>query len=279
MPASPTATISRKRAASASAARKVAPSASAARFAQQPYRDLILRTPGLVAYWPMDEPAGASSLQDLTGRGHNATVLPGVLTGQPKLVRGASIKGDGLHAGGAGIGQIRVPDHADFDFSGVQELTAECWLKLVSVANQQCFIEQYDPGGGGPPGSFTLRAGTPEAGFPNNKLNGYIITDTAGGADGLGGSSVLPTGLRVHAAITWKRSTTRARLYLNGVLDGERTDITRNVGNSTTTLKLGARGDDEQRHLDGWMDEVAIYARELTADEVRAHYLAGLAGV
>lgn len=71
-----------------------------------------------------------------------------------------------------------------------------------------------------------------------------------------------------------------ARLYL----DGELVDTggwTNGVGtsNETIPLRLGVYPGGSNRYLDGSIDEVALYSRALTGDEVMARYLAGAVNV
>ncbi|HTY43769.1 MAG TPA: LamG-like jellyroll fold domain-containing protein [Patescibacteria group bacterium] len=77
-----------------------------------------------------------------------------------------------------------------------------------------------------------------------------------------------------HIAMTYNRSALQLKLYINGTLvatNAKSTDIIA----TTSKLFIGARGDVNATYnhpFSGFIDELAIFNRTLTADEVLNHY-------
>ncbi len=85
------------------------------------------------------------------------------------------------------------------------------------------------------------------------------------------GNASVPLDEWVFVAGTWRSAGGRGRLYLNGQLDEEGT-----VGSGVTlsqTDHIQISGIDSPSRVDGAIDEVAIFDRELTPDEVMDLYL------
>jgi len=74
-----------------------------------------------------------------------------------------------------------------------------------------------------------------------------------------------------HLAMVWDRSTETYEGFVNGVSIG--TSATVSGYSGTGSIKIGTRGDATTTFFDGTIDEVAIYNRSLSAEEVRDHYL------
>jgi hypothetical protein len=85
----------------------------------------------------------------------------------------------------------------------------------------------------------------------------------------LAGKTILP--LRSWQHVVFARSGEQATLYLNGVEEGSAT-LTPTHRNSMSAF-LGGRSDNFA-NLEGRMDEVAIFDRALTANEVAAQFAA-----
>jgi hypothetical protein len=88
-----------------------------------------------------------------------------------------------------------------------------------------------------------------------------------GGGPALAGTTEV--GLRTWHHVVLVRAGEAARIYLDGTLEIEGTARRGPAGGEPTSIG-GARGSDAS--LEGKLDEVAIYDRALTADEIAAHY-------
>jgi len=78
-------------------------------------------------------------------------------------------------------------------------------------------------------------------------------------------STINLDGTWYHIAFTWEKSTGKVRIYINGNLDVERNGITNSL-QSTGKLWIGGAGTAWSTY--GIIDEVKIYNRALTADEI-----------
>ncbi|HZR62684.1 MAG TPA: hypothetical protein VFA80_17200 [Xanthobacteraceae bacterium] len=87
-----------------------------------PYSDLVLNESGILAYWPLSEPQGATQAKDITGNGHDGTyTIPPDYAATPvnsrplnppaaNLGQGSIVPGD--------TGSAKNPNPASVDFEG-----------------------------------------------------------------------------------------------------------------------------------------------------------------
>jgi hypothetical protein len=91
-------------------------------------------------------------------------------------------------------------------------------------------------------------------------------------------NTALPLGTWVHVATTYDATAGTVRLYLNGVEDASlEVGPGRLIDASLTDLLIGAIGTIDQ-FFAGLIDEVSIYSRALTAEDIAAISTAGSAG-
>lgn len=218
----------------------------------RPYPDLIAddRPAG---YWRLGE---AGQATDSSGNGGTGAFRGTVTTGEP-----GAIAGDPDGSVRLVDGYVEIPGSAAPAFDG--PYTLEAWVK-VTTSRQQGLIEKYDP-----PGLHGYLLRTVEA----NKLVGMALDGPASGI-ATGTTTVLPGPWR-HVAAVFDGTT--MTLYLDGRLEASAADAVAPTP-GPASLKLGARGDDAAQRLVGWLDEVAVYPRALTADRLRAHYVKGVLG-
>ena len=104
--------------------------------------------------------------------------------------------------------------------------------------------------------------------------------------DGLSGFNTANTGITFttntwhHVTCVFKRNTLLS-IYKNGALAGTNTGLIAHQGNfaPSTAFALGNYGTSNSLPLDGAMDEVKIWQRALTLNEVLADYINGAAGL
>ncbi|HLX60894.1 MAG TPA: LamG-like jellyroll fold domain-containing protein [Planctomycetota bacterium] len=203
---------------------------------------------GMVAYYKFDETAG-SVAADSSGNGKNATLTGTGAAFGAGLVRGA------VSLTTASTVAIDDPTVGSF---GTSDFTAMAWIKTTSVSTRilsnrhsnfhSKFWEVQLQSNG------TLAAGVDENG------NNYIP---------LPGNTVVNTGQWMHVAFV--RNGTQIRLYVNGILDGTAdgtgpADVT---NGGATQIGNNFFFDDSSRFA-GLMDDVRLFARALTADEIAA---------
>ena len=205
---------------------------------------------GLVHHWTADGDA-----QDIFGGNHGtlqvgATFADGVV-GQAFILFGADDRVELL-------GQPIIS--TAFTFSAWVNLDAGNFGSYQIIFNNNQFFLRKD--------SFRAR----------NKLSIFVkLSD--GTVEPRASSTTIPKpGTWYHVAGTWDGTT--LRLYVNGTLEGS----SRRQGVLTSTTVQAQIGRGEQSNLrantlSGRIDEIRIYNRPLTRDEIEAIYDAGAAGL
>ncbi|WP_163509927.1 LamG-like jellyroll fold domain-containing protein [Fodinicola acaciae] len=215
------------------------------------YADLIAQDRA-TAYWRLGD---SGTAVDSSPYHANGTYQAGSVTGQAGAIAGDSDGSVCLN----GNGFVEVPNALSVSPSG--PFSAEAWIN-VDTSQQQAIVEKYDaPAYRG----FGLRLTT------GNKLQAFLLNDGAAPPLVTGHTSVQ-YGQWHHAALTYDGVT--LVVYLDGKAEAELALPKPTLGSST--LKIGARGDDANTRFHGCVDEVALYDHALTGPQVQAHYLRGL---
>lgn len=207
--------------------------------------------PGMLAYWTFDE--GASPDPDRS-----------FLHGTAGFAAGVS--GTGLEMDADGYALFHGLDLLD----GLKRVTVEGWLKYRSMDPNNPGAKIFCKGG-----AFCVLAGC--AGCVSTAL----AVNVHGAQDGIyaRGSTELTPGKWHHTAFTFDGTTTR--IYLDGRLNGSMVSPGAMIPDPGSPGIIGRYPYSPlgyQSPLDGFVDEVAVYDRPLTADEIASHYRLGLAG-
>ncbi|MCR9143968.1 MAG: DUF2341 domain-containing protein [bacterium] len=106
----------------------------------------------------------------------------------------------------------------------------------------------------------------------NNRTLNFGIFDTGDVVHGLLSNTSIEYGKWYHVVGTYDRASGNQSIYINGVLDAQQSIGQINLQQTTTPLLLGAQsasGGQRRRYLDGALDQPRVYARSLSAEEVR----------
>ncbi|MFH1725635.1 MAG: LamG-like jellyroll fold domain-containing protein, partial [Elusimicrobiota bacterium] len=212
--------------------------------------DNTLAPEGLAGYWGLDEGAGSIAHGSYAG-------LDGELLNGPAWTSG--------QIGGA-LSFDGMDDHVALPYAvgDVPPGTMEFWLNPENCG---------DPGGAQPydkAGIFTKGALYYGLLCANNKLRYYYYT---GVPEFYESETELAAGQWQHVAVVSDGSG--SAIYINGILDtasGHTWSRTSNPAGWAVALGRNLWG---SRHFRGALDEVAVYDRMLTADEIVGHYLNG----
>jgi len=199
----------------------------------------------------------------------------GVYRGGVALVDG--LPGTGGHAarfnGEAACIEIPVPA-----LRKLEEFTVEFWLKTEQRFDQPFWpasaviVSAATPGAGS--GDWSIHGGSLEPGRNEGRV--LFATGPTGGGDHVLASPLgypLNDG-RWHHIVATRTRDGRKRLYVDGKLAAAGTDGGGRV-QSNRPLHVGNdRFHAGGRALDGLIDELAIYAHPLSAEQVAAHYAA-----
>jgi Concanavalin A-like lectin/glucanases superfamily len=209
-------------------------------------------TDGLVAHWPFDE-AGGTVARDGSGNGHD-----GQLNG------GAWIA-DGRFAGGLRLAAGDVLSVADFP-AATPSWSVSLWIRLSNeqlAADSDTFTEILSTENIGSAGwqiNIDKRLAQPRFVFSYwaPPLMGYVGTEC----------SCVETGAWIHLAAVVDVDANRLTLYVDGTVADQATRPS-DILHGDSTLYFG-RWNMGDRLFDGDLDDVAIWARALTPEEITA---------
>lgn len=237
------------------------------RAAAPTYADIILATSGLLHYWRLGDPSGSVMAAE--------TGTAGSYTGTPTLGATGALAGDADTA--VTFNGSSQAASAAANLSAVSTLTIEFWLKVSSWGGADQLAFEYTTNYNTSTGGFVVN--------PNDSGSGRFqvaMTGNSGGNYDAWSFARPSTGVFHHYALILDRTQAAnsqiGPLYMDGVarsLQQNQTpaaDITGNFVNST--LYFMSRATTSLR-LAGTLDEVALYNRALTAQEVLDHYEAG----
>jgi len=194
--------------------------------------------PDLVGYWRFND----CTAQDSSVYGNNG-IMYGTTCLDGKIGKALSFDGDNDY--------VKIPYNESFDITDA--ITIETW---VNIGNNSRYIV--------------------------NKLGSYLLqfTDTGSLQGGIwvAGSWKYLVGITTtlnewhHVAFTYDKSlpSNQAKLYVDGNLDAYATN-TSTIDSTTNDIYIGNRYD-LLRDFNGTIDEVRIYNRALTAEEIYSHY-------
>lgn len=221
--------------------------------------------PGVPVHYRFDETSGTAAANS----GTDATVGAATLVGGAAFAPGGQLAG-AVDLPGGGGDYVDLPD--DLAMSLTDEFTVSLWARpdqlrswtpLFQIGNgtDTFFLLQSQtqalPGGSGLAATFKA---------PGNPAQERLVL----GGDADPTPDELAVGRLNHVVFTMSGST--GRLYLDGVLVGERTDFTLGiddvgVGGATVDNYVG-NNDYPDPTFDGLVDDVRIYGYELSGDQV-----------
>lgn len=204
--------------------------------------------PDLVGWWTFDEGAGVE-VADLSGKGH-----PGKLTGTCTWTEGKI--GGGLKLGGGQSG-VQIADAEDLRLAG--DMTAALWFrKDEEVGDWFCLVGK----GLGQQRNFAV--------WMEARTKQILFQQYGPSALGLKTEQGVDAGAWHHVACVIEGS--RARVYIDGAKAAE-TD--RKGIAETPPHPVGIGWGCDHAGLIGAVDDVRLYRRALSAEEVQGLYTAG----
>jgi hypothetical protein len=204
---------------------------------------------GIAGLWHLDEPAGATSALDHSGLGNHGTPSNVTFGGSGVLGTSASLNGSSVISIGGGF------------FPWANDFTISTWAypsaSMGGGENILTGFETYLTWG--------FRFGI--------SLNYWTFwTGESGGSIGVASPQTAALGQWTHVTVTYSRSTSTAKLYINGVL------VTTGTGNFVVPpvngMYIGA-GIGGTANWNGKIDEYAVWSRALQPAEVLQLYRRG----
>ncbi len=212
----------------------------------------------MIAYWKLDETSGTT--YDDFYDGHDGTCAGRCPTPTTGHVGGAQ------EFNGSDTG-INVPADAAFDWSATDSFSIEFWMKRPGTPTGNEVIVGRQ-GSTHPKPHIWVGVGQ---GAGN--VAAFCLYDTDGTGECVTGETVVTGGDWHHIVAVRDAVTNRIRVYVDGEEDGSVKPPSYSAGFDTTTpLNIGWLNLSSHFHFDGIVDEVALYDRALSADEIEQHY-------
>ncbi|MBU0608360.1 MAG: glycoside hydrolase family 99-like domain-containing protein [Armatimonadetes bacterium] len=198
--------------------------------------------PGLVAWWTFDEADDSIVALDYTGHGLGGAVV--------KATRAPGRVGRALVCEG---GSVTVPPNPALSPAA---LTVACWVKTdLADQSDKWMVNHIYSGGTNTGYRLGLAGGRPSFGVPVTSFSPHLT-----------GDKPLPTGRWVHLAGTFDGQT--MRLYMDDEQVGA-LDRPGPAKPNALPLCLGSYEAGHRAFFTGLLDEVKLYDRALTAEEVK----------
>lgn len=181
------------------------------------------------------------------------------------VVSGAALTNDRLERASCayyfngGNTQIYVPDRAALD---VTNLTLAFWFKVSAFASANELVNKF--GGGG-----NIAFGS-EIHDQDHKVRFRVCSDGSNVSDCLS-TTAAAVGVWYHFAGTYDGNV--MRVYINGALENSLAK-SGNIFNSSDALRIGTYGF-YSWYFHGCIDEVLVWGRALSADEIHVLYANG----
>jgi hypothetical protein len=193
-------------------------------------------TEGLISYWKLDESSG-NAVDSVGGyTGTNTSVT----YSSGKINNGASFNGSSSKF------TTSTPN------IGTTSWSCSCWINLNNLTNHSPIL--------------TNQTGII---FRIQQTTGVVLFWANGGAVGLVGSGNVGTGTWKHIVGTSSPGN-GTKIYINGALDSSNANTT-TVNTANMVMGFGT----STEYLNGMLDEVCFWNRELTLTEVTQLYAGG----
>lgn len=220
---------------------------------------------GLVAYWSMDEASGTRA--DSTANGYDLSDNNTVASASGKINNAADFTPGNSE-------WLNVADNNDFDFSTTFSLQA--WINIDNLAIDLGIVTKWDYQTQGSWGYQTDQGN-------NDEIMMFVADalDDAGDNRGRTTDANLSADTWYHTIWLYDGSlaaANRLKCYINNsqkTLNIEGT-IPTSLQNSTADVRVGTWGGTlSGRYFDGLIDEVGLWNRVLTTDEISSLYNSG----
>jgi len=214
---------------------------------------------GLVGYWKFDEGSGTTAV-DSSGNNNNGTLID-----NPDWVDGKI--GKALEFNGS-TNYVEINDSDSLD--GFDAITIEAWVKPI-LGQRGAVVSRYlyDY-------NIPINERVYELTVEQGGTIGFALSSDGSSATWLESSNTLQDNEWNHIAAVSDGNT--MRIYINGEQDPNTKAAPASLHSSSYNLQIGAweySPNQRDTYFNGVIDEVKIYNRALSAEEIKADYEAG----
>ena len=207
---------------------------------------------GLVGYWKFDEGSGTTAA-DSSGNGNN-----GLLVNSPTWQTSVDCQvGNSCLTFNGSSNYVTSTDSASLDIAG--NLTVSAWVKWNSFKNSELLVEKGPANGSVVTSNYSIWS------YASNSIKGFIGNGTTNNEVDYSNASVLTTG--TWHLINLVADGSSFSIYIDGMFRASSTQTVIPAANAYP-LYITA----PTYTLDGSMDDVRIYNRALSSDEIRQLY-------
>ena len=209
---------------------------------------LTVQPGNMVAYYALDEPSG-SFMRDASFNSNNGSTIGSPSIGAGKIGNAVTLNGSSQYAVGI-----------DNDIAST--ITLSAWVK---------------PNSGGQTASLIAKRSstTDNQGTLSLVSGAATFTVTTAGSEKTVTGGALSAGVWTHVVGVY--DGTNARLYVNNA-PASPTAATGALGSNNFAWTIGRNANAASGYFSGGLDEIKIFSRALSANEVKAEYDAGVAG-
>ena len=213
---------------------------------------------GLVSWWP-----GNGNANDVIG-GNNGTLSNGVTFAQGEVGEAFSLN--------APSSFVAVPASSSLNVGAGPGFTIETWMKPSDVSQEHPIAEWDTPV---TTGAHFYISVPPSVGTGPGCLYANLVDTSGTGHYFASAAGLIVTNAFQHVAVTYDKTSGIGTLYLNAVIVAQQS-LGSFTPQTTYRLNIGARQDSvapaQVEYWAGLLDEVSLYGRALTSNEIAAIY-------
>jgi hypothetical protein len=216
---------------------------------------------GLVSYWRLDESSGNAA----DSVGSNTLTNTSVTYSTGKIGNGAVFVP-------ASSANLQISSGSQVGLNITSDLSLSLWFKPnATPGSGQVLLSKSN---------FTTSNRTYQLSYENSGSPWLVWQISASGTNSVQTIMTYTTTLTnstwYHLVVRYKASTTTSTIYIDGSLVATNTGMPSSIFNGTSAFTLGARSNTTADvFLDGMLDEVGIWSREITTTEIAYLYNSG----
>ncbi|MDP3954318.1 MAG: LamG domain-containing protein [bacterium] len=221
---------------------------------------------GLIGYWNFDVGKGGLTAYDMSSSGNHGT-----LTNMDKNTDWVDGKVGGALDFDGSDDLVLVPEDTTYDFAAGTSFTVSAWVK--TSAGYDCGTNTDNKVAVG------YRVGTPTWWFGCNQTNDTMhafVRDSGSNSVNFSGTSLINDGVWHLLTLRVDNTNDKTAIFVDGIMENETDKNFTGNFSGTAAVCIGQYGIDctgfTNAEWNGQIDEIRIYNRALSADEIKRLY-------